>query len=323
MAFVQRTSKTSPTDMTWNDSVGVTDYNKYWYTTEYSTSNTELCLPNCTTYAMGRSGEIAGKSVKGYDMLNRSGFGSAATWYDDALWEKGSVPKIGAIACWDSYNGNGGHVAIVEQTDGTDDGTYLSMSGYVAASSGTRSFTNPGESSNWYFKYCTMTQARYWYEEGHPHQCTFLGYIYSPYVDTIHDTPTQLSDSLKTAGDIKYVEWKNSYESHDIYKYAVTVAMKPIVWGGDNNKFNLFNEQPNSSPGSDYELVAVINGNIWGNDGTTSYPMGFTKVANESVGDHGILQYLDPYEESLYMDVLAFGSTSIYPRIFFIAEHIA
>lgn len=279
MSFVPRISTTNPTDMTYNGSV--TEANKYWYTEEYSTARAAICLPNCTTYAMGRSGEIAGRTVKGYDMLNSAGFPNACYWYQYALWEKGSVPKVGAIACWGEYNSNGGHVAVVEATDGTDDGTYLSMSGYVAASSGTRSYTNPGTSSDWYFKYCTLTQAKYWYTEGHPHKSEFLGYLYNPYVDTTHEKPLDLSSSVQTSGSLKYVEWKTSYDAQDIYKYKLSIAGYNYANGG--TFFNLFNEQPNASPGDDWELVSVINGALGYKTDGVGYSIGIEKLGNGDV----------------------------------------
>lgn len=316
MAYIPRTSVTNPSDMRYIDQV--TESNKWWYKIDYSTDSGTVCLPNCTTYAIGRAAEIAGESVKQgwgatYPMLNRSGYGDAKTWWDDALWEKGQVPRIGAIAVWtDNDAGWGGHVAVVEETNGTLNGTWLSMSGYTKASSGTRSFTNPGYTASWYFKYMTMTEAMYWYTEYEAHSTgQFLGYLYNPYVDEIsRETPKEMSTSLQTIGNISFIEWKNSYDKGDVYRYKVSVAMNPVVWGGTNNRFNLFTSQPNSNPGDGYELAAVINGNIWGNDGNTSYPSGFTKVWNESIGDKGVLQFLDEYyDNNKYENVLAIGST--------------
>lgn len=92
---------------------------KYWYTLEYATETDGLKLPNCTTYVMGRSGEISGSSVKqGYcddPMLSRSGWGNAKDFYKDARWSVGSVPKVGAVCCWGSDSDQYGHVAIVEE----------------------------------------------------------------------------------------------------------------------------------------------------------------------------------------------------------------
>ena len=193
MAFTPRTSKYSPTDMVYYDSVN--ENNKYWYTSEYSTNSPNICLPNCTTYAMGRSGEIAKKSVMGFDMLNQAGYSDAKWWYGNALWKKTQTPTVGAVACWyDPHDSEdtaywGGHVAIVEETDGTLANTKLSMSGYVRGT-GTRSFTNPGTSSSWYFVYETFEQTNFWYTTYKNRQGVFQGFLINPYVDPSPTPPT-------------------------------------------------------------------------------------------------------------------------------------
>jgi len=59
-------------------------------------------------------------------MKNRTGFGNACEWYRDTKYEKGSIAKVGAIAC---FGGTYGHVAIVERVNA--DGTVLvSQSNY-------------------------------------------------------------------------------------------------------------------------------------------------------------------------------------------------
>ena len=114
-----------------------------WYKYAYGTKLFNVPLPNCTTYAYGRVMEQY--KMNGYDLdvrtesynpywWNRTGthFGNANTWYNsrDNIWEKGSVAKLGAIACWN--HNQGGHVAIVEvvHPDGSVD---LSESHYGGA----------------------------------------------------------------------------------------------------------------------------------------------------------------------------------------------
>ncbi len=179
MAFIKRDSKFNPTNMTWRGEV--TESNKYWYTDEYNAGATNLlCLPNCTTYAMGRAGEIAKKSCRNYEILNRKGFPNASEWWNVAKWERSDVPSLGAIACWtDNGKGWGGHVAVVESTDGTKKGTMLSMSGYVGASG--RSFSNPGDSVDWYFKYLDFETTNYYYTTYNNRGGTFLGFLVNPY----------------------------------------------------------------------------------------------------------------------------------------------
>lgn len=71
-----------------------------------------LGMPNCTAYAYGRAYEILGREP----MLCN---GNAGEWwsYNIAVgaYAYGSEPRLGAIACWDDYNHNSGHVAVVEE----------------------------------------------------------------------------------------------------------------------------------------------------------------------------------------------------------------
>lgn len=70
-------------------------------------------IPNCTAYAWGRAYEITGK----YPKLSTS---DAGKWYnynaENNIYNYGSEPKLGAIACFD--NQYGGHVAVVEKIQG-------------------------------------------------------------------------------------------------------------------------------------------------------------------------------------------------------------
>lgn len=79
-------------------------------------------IPNCTVYVDARIGEIYGKDPK--DILwgdYEHVLGNAKYWYGDKSigvnkdLKRGSKPKLGAIACFD---GNYGHVAIVEKIEG-------------------------------------------------------------------------------------------------------------------------------------------------------------------------------------------------------------
>ena len=73
-------------------------------------------MPNCTTYAWGRAYEILGHPPA----LNR---GHARYWFTNTgpfrnpndRYERGQVPRIGAIAVWGTDVGSGfGHVSVVE-----------------------------------------------------------------------------------------------------------------------------------------------------------------------------------------------------------------
>lgn len=192
--YVPRTDKYVPTNMTFMGTTTI--YNQYWYTTEYATVNYAICLPNCTVYVLGRLAEIAQETVKqGYGsqhpLLNRAGFGDATWWYDESLWEYSQTPRVGSVACWsDSHSPTdpaywGGHVAVVEETDGTLANTKLSMSGYDAGT-GTRTFTNPGITSPEYFNYRTFATTNYLYTTYNNRQGYFRGFLVNPYVI---DTP--------------------------------------------------------------------------------------------------------------------------------------
>lgn len=87
--------------------------NQYYYSDKNIFYKYGYGMPNCTAYAYGRAYEILGKvpSLCPYD---------AEEWYDynksNKHYSYGSSPKLGAIACW-SYNGGGGHVAVVEKIE--------------------------------------------------------------------------------------------------------------------------------------------------------------------------------------------------------------
>lgn len=211
MAYIERTSKYIPADMVYYNSV--TDSNKWWYDYSLNTGATaQLCLPNCTTYALGRSSEIAGFGIEqAGEIFTNTGFPDAGYWYPGnsnhpaGSWVRQSTPELGAIACWSTgtrvSDGSyiGGHVAIVERIDDPSDPNqiWVSFSGYVAASSGTRSFTNPGDSVAGYFRYMTLAQAKSWYEQIY-FTCSWQGYIINPYAGTT-PTPTPLTEELIAA----------------------------------------------------------------------------------------------------------------------------
>lgn len=138
MIFYPRTSRYQSGDIGGD----IANLNHFKYV--YGTTLFNVPLPNCTTYAYGRTMEQY--IQQGYDISNRtssynpywwnstgSHFGDAQNWYNNVnnIWNKGSVAKLGAIACWGT-NGLGGHVAIVEKINA--DGTVnLSESHYGGA----------------------------------------------------------------------------------------------------------------------------------------------------------------------------------------------
>lgn len=99
--------------------------NSYYNSTLNVYSQTGYGMPNCTAYAFGRAYEITGKRP----LIDR---GNAGEWWyinkSNNYYKYGSTPKLGAIACWDRYDCNSGHVAIVEKNN--DGNVTLSESRY-------------------------------------------------------------------------------------------------------------------------------------------------------------------------------------------------
>lgn len=87
--------------------------NKYYYSNLNVFYKFGYGMPNCTAYAYGRAYEILGSEPK-------LSWNNAEQWYgynkSNGYYKYGQTPKVGAIACW-SYNGGGGHVAVVEKVE--------------------------------------------------------------------------------------------------------------------------------------------------------------------------------------------------------------
>lgn len=87
--------------------------NKYYYSNLNVFYKYGYGMPNCTAYAYGRAYEILGSEPK-------LSWNNAEQWYGynkaNGYYKYGQTPKVGAIACW-SYNGGGGHVAVVEKVE--------------------------------------------------------------------------------------------------------------------------------------------------------------------------------------------------------------
>ena len=131
--------------------------NEYYYSSMNPFYPAGYGLPNCTAYAYGRVYEITGKKP------NLS-TGNAENWYgynmSTGAYDYGQTPRLGAIACW-SYNGGGGHVAVVEYIDTSTGEMILSNSAWSARYGSCEPFyltyanvndSNPGGSSWWNFQ---------------------------------------------------------------------------------------------------------------------------------------------------------------------------
>lgn len=124
--------------------------NKYYYSNINIFYKYGYGMPNCTAYAYGRAYELLGTEPKlcPYD---------ADEWYDynktNKYYSSGTSPKLGAIACW-SYDGGGGHVAVVEKIENGkitfSNSAYSGTNFYLSTAS--TSDSNAGGSSWWNFQ---------------------------------------------------------------------------------------------------------------------------------------------------------------------------
>lgn len=141
---------------------------KYWIHTSKGGLNSCILisgnsvLPNCVGYAWGRFYELLGSVPK----LSR---GNAENWYGyKDGYQRGQVPKLGAVACWSKGktgvgSDGAGHVAIVEKIDA--DGTITtSNSGYNGPRFYTKVIKKPYSLGGTY---------------------VFQGFIYNPAVDEV------------------------------------------------------------------------------------------------------------------------------------------
>ena len=142
--------------------------NPYWY----SKNPFYLAgygLPNCTCYAWGRFWEISDIN-KDYSNKPTLSTGDAGGWFGKTSdgYERGQVPKLGAIACW---SGGDGHVAVVEEIKENGD-IVVSQSGWE---------------SSYFWTNTKLAENGYSYNER-----TFQGFIYNPYVTSVIPTPTTI-----------------------------------------------------------------------------------------------------------------------------------
>lgn len=181
-------------------SSGMTSSNTY-YKYIYGTTYPNIPLPNCTFYAYSRTMEFSINDYGGlwsniahysnpYWFTGESTYPMACQWYQTAvnsgLWQVGSTPKLGAIACFDetTYHG-GGHVAIVEEIN-ADGSVNLSNSDYP----------NQFHPQGRYF-YMANNQFLTVGSTGNYTGEKFQGYIYNPF--SSGDTP---GPPIPPSGDI-------------------------------------------------------------------------------------------------------------------------
>lgn len=156
-------------------------------------------LPNCTCYCMGRWTEIYGKQIKDLFFGTTQVIGDAKYWYNansgncpNPTFKRGSVAKLGAILCFD---GNAGHVAVVEKIEG--DKVTISYSEHGGAYFGTKTDT---------FKVGTAYTKYGWGK--------VQGYIYFPEELTI-ESAKKAQDYLYRAIDVIDGKYGNEPERSD------------------------------------------------------------------------------------------------------------
>ncbi len=128
---------------------------RYYFSNDNIYVGMNYGMPNCTAYAWGRAFELLGRAP-------RLSSGNAGRWYTENIkagnYSYGSVPKLGAVACWDKNDNVNGHVAVVEYVSYDRNRVTVSESQYQQANFIT--YTYRGDSSD------------------HMSRYRFLGYIY-------------------------------------------------------------------------------------------------------------------------------------------------
>ena len=205
-------------------------------------------MPNCTCYAYGRAYELLGSRPS-------LSTGNAGKWWwynkNNGIYSYGSTPKLGAIACWDKYDQNQGHVAVVEAIDGNS--VTISESHYKSTFFDTRTIS--ANSSNY------LTSMR------------FLGYIYIGDFSAV-DTPVDLGTEFY-AYIINTSAWKPLINDglHNANFNDSADEIKKI-WKfirNDNGTYTILSYYDNSA--LDVDLGKSENGTnvgVWTNAGTSN-----------------------------------------------------
>ncbi len=204
MEFVRRYSKDYPTKMS---------SSKYYNGLPYTTNVKSLRLPNCVTYALGRMCEQLDRPVTNWQsmptatndpMFNRTGFGNACDWYSQAIWDKGYIPKLGGILCYETTSiATGkkglGHVAYVEDIDEARGVITVSASDY---------------------------SGQYWYQKELPLTCAWIGATYKfKYLGCIYPRATF------DVPEVTPVERNNELHQVEVLNDNLRVRLEPSLSG--------------------------------------------------------------------------------------------
>lgn len=190
MAFIPRKTTPSISDLHWKiKSVG--GYNKCVLGNSTESVLYSSVLPNCTGYAYGRFMEILGSSSCKLSLKN------ACTWYLNISdgYERGTVPRVGAVICWSQLKG-AGHVAIIEEV--RSDGSILT--------------SESGWFSGWANRFRTVERTNLDGRWGAAPDYIFQGFIYNPNCSeyaTPKDTATSfVSEASSHIGEKASWTWK-------------------------------------------------------------------------------------------------------------------
>lgn len=159
------------------------------------------CLPNCVGYAWGRWYELLGTK-------HNLSTGNAENWWNKKDgYERGQIPKLGAVICWrkgkaGNASDGAGHVAIVEEIK--EDGTTIVIS--ESAYGGTR------------FKTRTLKKP---YTLGSAY--TFQGFIYIPltFEEVKMEEPKPTVEAFKVGDKVKICKAGRSTKNGGTYAYGI------------------------------------------------------------------------------------------------------
>ena len=153
--------------------------NLHWYSNQnpyYPTYG----MPNCTAYAWGRFWEIGDPLSLGINRPNPNdlpGYWSGGYWwshFNRDVYESGSTPALGAVACFWDNTGSDGHVAIVEVID---------------EENGTITTSNSAWGGTYFYTATLYKSNNYSWTGSNGHTYTCQGFIYNPF--GTEPTPTE------------------------------------------------------------------------------------------------------------------------------------
>lgn len=209
--------------------------NPYWTGTAYGGYNRQIIpadygslsawtgsvLANCTGYVHGRWMELGGRTSDNFGISN----GNASTYftYNDG-YERGQVPRLGAIACYSGgLYGGAGHVAIVEKINA--DGSLI----YSQSDYGLSIFSTP-----------TVPAGSYnpWSNLG----LIFQGFIYHPSISPEPVEPTRKLTVINgTAdkyegknGDSTSIAW-NEKRGYNFHRWEIVDGLGTILNAQNQN----------------------------------------------------------------------------------------